>query len=176
MTEKSYSDEEAREILKRAVDFQEREDFQYSQQQLMDLGREMGLSNDAIVKAEQAWRQTARETPVTALASMNDTSGILATEEAAFRRHRMWEFQIHLVAFVFSILTVFIINLITNGLSFPWFLIVVFGWGIGLASHYMVARLTEGETYESAFDEWMERREDRLISRKQRLERLQGEE
>ena len=176
MNNKTYSDDEAREILKRAVDFQEREDFQYSQQQLMDLGREMGLSNDAIVKAEQEWHRGKRETPVTATTSLRDSTGILAAEEAAFQRHRMWEFQIHLVAYLSTVLLVFVINLMTNGLGFPWFLFVALGWGIGVVPHYLVARKTDGEEYESALEDWLDKREERLASRKRRIRRLEDEQ
>ena len=94
MNSKKYSDEEAREILKRAVEYQERDDFSYNDDQLIELGREMGLSQDAIVKATQDL-QAGRETPVrprsTALSpaapeiAVRDIEG----EEAAFRRHRI---------------------------------------------------------------------------------------
>jgi hypothetical protein len=78
MNSKRYSDEEAREILKRAVDFQQQDEFEYTRDQLLDLGREMGLSQDAIVKAEQEYRSKSRwrkkKLPSAAIAGWNSAS------------------------------------------------------------------------------------------------------
>lgn len=179
MNKREYSDDEAREILKRAVEYQERDDFKYSRDQLFDLGREMGLSQDAIVKAEQDVR-TGLETPVKAGRSTQRDSAAsggkteISAEEAAFRRERMMSFYQHLAIYLMGVVTCFIINFVTTGLSFPWFLIVVFGWGMGLVGHYTSVGIMHGDAYEDAFDDWLDKRATRLRKRQHRLE--QGRE
>jgi plasmid stability protein len=93
MNPKKYSDDEAREILKRAVDYQTQDDFQYSREQLIDMGRELGLSEAAIVKAEQERvAQSRAETPVsTSLASTVEIP--VEQLELEFRRHRIAKFR-----------------------------------------------------------------------------------
>jgi hypothetical protein len=179
MNKREYSDDEAREILKRAVEYQERDDYKFSREQLLDLGREMGLSQDAIVKAEQDMRG-GLETPVrakrptaTARATANDTQ--ISEEEAAFRRERMMSFYMHFAIYAAVIALVFTINLMTNGLSFPWFLFVLFGWGIGIVAHFMAVGIMRGDEYEDAFDEWLDNRETRLRKRQRRLGKIKEE-
>jgi hypothetical protein len=176
MNKREYSDDEAREILKRAVDYQERDDFKYSEQQLLDLGREMGLSQDAIVKAQQDFGVGA-ESPVRA----KGTSGTgakekpqVSAEEAAFRRERMMPFYIHLAVFIPCIILVLFINMITS-MAFPWSLIVFFGWLPGLVGHYMTIARTEGNEYEDAFDDWVDNQKARQRKRQRRLEEGRSE-
>lgn len=173
MNKREYSDDEAREILKRAVEYQERDDYKFSREQLLDLGREMGLSQDAIVKAEHDMRG-GLETPVrvkrptaNARATTNDTQ--ISAEEAAFQRERMMSFYMHFAIYAAVIALVFTINFMTNGLSFPWFLFVLFGWGIGIVAHFMAVGIMRGDEYEDAFDEWLDNRETRLRKRQRRL-------
>lgn len=181
MNKREYSDDEAREILKRAVEYQERDDYKFSREQLMDLGREMGLSQDAIVKAERDLTSGV-ETPVRSTKSprpslsqgLANTQGISA-EEAAFRRERMMSFYMHFAIYATVIALVFTINLMTNGLSFPWFLFVLFGWGIGIVAHFMAVGIMRGDEYEDAFDEWLDNRETRLRKRQRRLGEVREE-
>jgi hypothetical protein len=175
MNKREYSDDEAREILKRAVAYQERDDFKFSEQQLLDLGRDMGLSQDAIVKASQDF-QRGIETPVmrTTAKGRNLANGKveISAEEAAFRRERMSPFYIHFGVFLACIVLVFFLNLLT-GLSFPWFLIVVLGWGVGLVGHYLSEGRMEGDAYEDAFDDWLDKQKTRQRKRQRRVEQIQ---
>lgn len=172
MNQREYSDDEAREILKRAVEYQERDDFKYSRDQLFDLGRDMGLSHDAIVKAEQDMA-TGVETPVRSGATRTRTIGdstSISPEEAAFRRERMMGFYQHFAIYLAVVALVFTINLITSGLSFPWFLFVVLGWGIGIVAHFTAVGMMRGDEYEDAFDEWLDNQETRQRRRQRRIE------
>jgi hypothetical protein len=176
MNNKKFSDDEAREILKRAVAYQERDDFHYTNDQLFDIGREMGLSQDAIVKAAQDVA-VGRETPVSGarrpVAAFAETpTGVLAEEEKLFRRERMRDFYVHLAVYICIVTLCLVINLI-SGLQLPWFLFVVLGWGTGIIGHYAASARHEGEEYEKAFDEWLESREEAVKRRQKRVQRLE---
>jgi hypothetical protein len=56
-------------------------------------------------------------------------------ERAKKRVKEIREFYNHLAAYVVVIGGLTVLNLLTT--SFPWVLFVVFGWGIGLAMHWM---------------------------------------
>lgn len=172
MNPKRYSDEEAREILKRAVDYQSQDELQYSRDQLLNLGREMGLSEDAIIKAEQAHlARKGVETPVVPKPSTPTFLEIpIEAEEMAFRRHRMQEFQQNLTSYAIVIPFLFLINFFTTGLDPLWAIYPALGWGIGVLFHYYSARQTEGDEYEKQFDDWLEKRETRMRKRRRRLE------
>lgn len=53
-------------------------------------------------------------------------------------------FQIHATAFVavqtLLVVTWALVWQLGGGTAYPWFLYVLFGWGIGLAVHYIVIR------------------------------------
>lgn len=168
MNPKRYSDEEARDILKRAVDFQQQDDFEYTREQLLDLGREMGLSQDAIVKAEQEYQAKRRiETPVVPASTTIEIP--VEEEEIAFRRHRWLEFRQHLNIYVIVIGFLFLLNLFTSGLQETWFVFPAMAWGIGLAIHFVTSRQTEGDDYEKEFDKWLAKRVKRVRKRQRRL-------
>lgn len=170
MNTKKYSDEEAREILKRAVDFQQQDDFEYSRDQLMDLGREMGLSEDAIVKAEQAHLANQRaETPVVPKPTSFEIP--VEEEELAFRRHRMQEFQQNLRSYMIVIPFLFLINFFSTGLDPLWAIYPALGWGMGVLFHYNSARQTEGDEYDKLLDDWLDKREDRMYKERRRRRR-----
>jgi hypothetical protein len=174
MTPKRYSDEEAREILKRAVDFQQQDEFEYTRDQLFDIGREMGLSQEAIVKAEQAYvGKRGVETPVVPKTTSFEIP--VEEEEIAFRRHRMQEFRQHLNAYGIVMTFLFLINLFT-GMDDIWFVYPALGWGIGVAFHFFHFRQTEGDDYEKEFDKWSAKRAKRIRKRQRRLQTGDGGE
>ncbi len=156
MNKSDYSDEEARAILKRAVAHQEVDEFNYNEQQLFELGRDIGLAPDAIVKAEQ---ELLRDKAVSEPAA---TKPEISAEEAAFRRERLQPFKIHVAVFLAAIPLLFFLNLITSGLAFPWFLIAVLGWAMGLVGYYMTEGRMEGDAYEDAYEKWQRKRRGRL--------------
>jgi len=174
MNPKRYSDEEAREILKRAVDFQQNDDFDFSRDQLLDIGKKMGLSQDAIVKAEREYlAKRGGETPVIPRTTSLETP--VEDEEIAFRRHRMQEFRQHLNSYAIVMTFLLLINLFT-GLDDIWVIYPALGWGIGIAFHFFSVRQTEGEEYEKEFDKWVSKREKRVRKRQRRLSKDNGRE
>jgi hypothetical protein len=172
MNSKRYSDDEAREILKRAVEYQDQSESHYTRDQLLDIGREMGLSEDAIVKAEQAHlAKKGIETPVVLAPTPLTTYEIpVEAEEMAFRRHRIQEFRQNLTSYAIIIPFLFLLNLFTTGFDPLWAIYPALGWGIGVLFHYFSSRQTEGDDYEKQFDEWLDKRATRIRKRRRRLE------
>jgi hypothetical protein len=163
MNKRNYSDEEAREILKRAVEHQDRDEFTYNEQQLLDLGQEMGLSREAIVKAKQ---DVVRDDPPSRLAALLGGTASrnhpdISAEEAAFRRERLQPLKIQFAVYLIAVLFTFTFNLMT-GLAFPWFLFIVFGWAMPLVGFYMEWGRMEGDDYEKSFATWKRKRKQRL--------------
>jgi hypothetical protein len=170
MNKREYNDDEVKEILKRAVEHQDSGDVKYDRDQLFDMGREMGLSQEAIVKAEKEmalgvgpYRHRKR-----------DTSEI-SPEEAAFRRERMNQIYLILFIFVVGVAFVFLLNLLVGGLSFPWFLIAALGGAVGVLGYYMEEGRMHGENYENAFEKWLNKQKKLEQKRQQRLSERQKE-
>lgn len=157
MNPKQYSDEEARKILKRAVDFQPTEEIQYSREQLLSLGQELGLSQDAIVKAEREHlAQQALDIPPNEV-------------ELLFRRERQQGFRRHFIIFAVAIAIFLLLNIFTTGLASPWFLAPLLCWGIAILFHFFYIRSSEGEDYEEELEEWLKERNATMRRRQQEL-------
>jgi hypothetical protein len=72
-----------------------------------------------------------------------------AETESRQRRHERWShahrkgFRIHATVFVavqILILAVWVLQWRLGGTTYPWFVYVLLGWGVGLAAHYAAAR------------------------------------
>lgn len=162
-----YDGKTAREILQRATAIQDSDDF--TRQQLIEMGLEMGLSEAAIVKAEQAYLSG---TPQPHKVGYEQPVPDISEEERIFRRERWQDFYGHLRMYLIVIVFLTIMNIFT-GLSTPddiWVVFPALGWGIGLAIHWATVAYTHGETYEQAFDEWYAKREARRLRRQNRPE------
>jgi hypothetical protein len=152
-----YTDDAARRILQKAMDLQMKDqEGSFSRDQLAEMAQELGISTETLMAAEQEWLQEQEG---------RQEREIQAADIQAFNRERMQSFYAHLVPFVMVNLFLFII-FVTTGSDFPWFLFPLFGWGIGLASHYWAVRQREGEAYENELADWMEKR--RLARQNQR--------
>ncbi len=162
MNKRTYSDDEAREILKRAVEHQDQGEFAFNEQQLFDLGQQIGLSPDAIVKAEQDVVRRAFPSGLGALLGRvtSRSKPDISEEEAAFRRERLHPLKVQFAVYIVAVLLTFSFNLMI-GLTFPWFLFVVFGWAMPLVGFYMEWGRMEGDDYEKAFAKWKRKRKER---------------
>jgi hypothetical protein len=78
-----------------------------------------------------------------------------ARERVIKRMKKRQEFYIHLAVYVGVNLFLWFIGLLTGSLEFPWPLIVMFGWGIGLFAHGV-------ETYFQSSPQIEERREQAI--------------
>jgi hypothetical protein len=170
MHRKDYSEEEARDILKRAVAYQERDTSRYTNDQLLQMGRELGLTQDAIVKAAEDVA-LGRETPIpqAGYIGRDAAARTLAVEEAIFRRERMRDFYVH--ASIFAVVSVILLLAYVFGYGAwgQWFWFALVGWVIGIISHYASAVRHTGDEYEKQFDAWLEKREVWLRRRQERV-------
>jgi hypothetical protein len=173
MNQKHYSDEEAREILKRAVDYEECDAFQYSGNELLDMGREMGLSEAAIVKAEAAIR-TGQATRVRDDHTLGVEDADLVTAEKRYRHQRLQELYLNLAVFV-GVMSLLVVLNFMAGMTFTWVAIVLVCWGGSLIGQYLTLRRPEGEAYEKGFNDWLEKREGQVRKRQRWAQRLKEE-
>ena len=72
-------------------------------------------------------------------AQFADYSEFRDTLQARLERKRI-TFKGHITAYIAVNGSLFLLNLITSGLSFPWFIFPAGGWGIGMVSEYISLR------------------------------------
>jgi hypothetical protein len=112
-----YTREEADAILTRALDMQRGDGT--SHEDLVAAAREVGIAPEVLERAA-AEVVTRRQ----------DEVELVAIRERAWRG-----FYAHLVPYVMVAALLGFVNYMTT--SFPWAVIVMFAWGIGLASHLL---------------------------------------
>jgi hypothetical protein len=126
MADRVYSKEEADAILARAIELHGHGEAT-SHAELLATARELGVAPEALEKA--AADVLARRSDDQALRSL---------------RARQWRgFFAHLVPFVCVGMLLGFINVVTGG--FPWAVIPMLGWGVGLASHLLAVALPDEE-------------------------------
>jgi hypothetical protein len=126
MADRVYSKEEAEAILARAIELHSHGEAT-SHADLVATAREIGVAPEALEKAAAEVLGRRRD-------------------DQAFRalRARQWRgFYAHLVPYVSVGMLLGFINLVTGG--FPWAVIPMLGWGIGLASHLLAVALPDEE-------------------------------
>jgi hypothetical protein len=156
-----YSEETAKEILKRAIDLQgDHSEADFSREQLLDMARDLGISEASLAKAEQNW--LAEQT-------VSEEERMTVEERAAFERHRTQEFRTHLATYLIVNTFLFIIYLVT-GASHPWFIYPLLGWGIGVAIHAVTSYQQDGYNYEQELIQWRAKRKELEASNRRLLQ------
>ncbi len=154
--ETQYSEEAARQILKRAVDLQVQE-RDFTDAQLLEMAEELGISEAVLVRARQSWldeRETTEEQQAT------------QAERRAFVAEQNAEFQTHLGVYVLVNTFLFFLNAVTSPDAW-WFVFPLMGWGLGLAIHGMTHFQKMRSDQEEEFFKWRAKREiKRKIYRK----------
>jgi 2TM domain len=126
MVERVYTKEEADAILARAIELQGHAGAT-SHPELVATAREIGVAPEALEMA--AAEVLARRRDDQALRTL---------------RARRWRgFFAHLVPYVCVGMLLGFINVITGG--FPWAVIPMLGWGIGIASHLLAVAMPDEE-------------------------------
>lgn len=126
MADRVYSKEEADAILTRAIELHGRGEAT-SHADLVATAREIGVAPETVEKA-------AAEV----LTRQRDDQALRAL------RARQWRgFFAHLVPYLSMGMLLGFINIATGG--FPWAVIPMLAWGIGLASHLLVVALPDQE-------------------------------
>ena len=132
-----YTDDDAREILRRAVAL-EAQPADLDDQALREMAAQSGISEHALARAREQWlaeRVTTEE----------------QAERAAFDKSRRAAFMGHLFSFVVMNFFFMILSLMQGA---TWFIWPLLGWGIGLASHGFNLLQKSGPAYENEFDQW----------------------
>jgi hypothetical protein len=127
MAGRVYSKEEAEAILARAIELQVHQGAT-SHDDLVAAAKEVGVSAATIERA--ASEVLARKRDETEMREL---------------RARQWRgLYAHLVPYVMVNALLAFLNVMTGG--FPWMIIVLLGWGIGLASHLVAVAVPDQRT------------------------------
>ena len=78
-------------------------------------------------------------------------------EQAKKRVEEKKGFYIHLTVYIVVNIFLVLIWAFAAGRGFPWFLIVLGGWGIGLISHFMVVFVFEKKSDRAAIEKEAEK-------------------
>ena len=161
MTERRYSRDEVDAILGRAIE-RVHSAGDLTHEDLVAAAREVGIPTDAIETAASE-----------VLAERHERD-----ELTALRKQQWRGFFRHLVPYCFVNGMLITLNMLTT--HFPWALFPLFGWGIGLVSHFMAVVAPNRERLERRL-EWQRDRERRrqikqqLRSNTRQLERDVGQ-
>ncbi len=135
----SYNKEDIQQILALAMN-QEWEQENFSQEQLVEMAAELGISPQKLELAKQQWFKQKHD------------------QEArrAFVSHRLEKFRKHLFSYLVVNIFLVIIDLITDG-SLDWSYWPALGWGIGLVFDARKTYQLSGSEYEKEFRQWYSR-------------------
>lgn len=136
---KQYSEEAAREILRRAME-EETTEKDFSHEQLQAMADELGISSESLARAEQTWLAEERSVPE-------------REDQVAFLRHRQRAFKSHVAMFAIINSFLCLLNLAT-GFDSLWFIYPLLGWGMGVAAHAWSVRQNEGTQYDQELAQW----------------------
>lgn len=145
-----YTQEEANEILRRAVERAPMKD-EMSREQLESVAAEIGVSPEALRKAEDEW-----------IAERADKA-----DRIAFAAGRRLGFYKHFAAYALVTLMVAIVSAgdhDSDGIVPAMVLALM--WGIGIVFHALSAFSTHGGDYDSKYTQWrIERRAHEIAAR-----------
>lgn len=146
-----YTEEQANQILRRAVERMPMKD-EMSREQLESIAGELGVSPEALKKAEDDWEAEEQDKA--------DRKAYIAMRRRGFRHG--------LAAFALLNLVLFVAALASGGEDGPvaLFITVLLGSGIGLGIHGASALRTTGDDFDVSFARWrIERRARELATR-----------
>ena len=147
---RSYSREEVQAILASAVERQHGQGDQLTHDELLAIGKELGVSNEAIE-----------------LAAAGIGDDIEVQRQVRSRVHGLRRgFLYHLVPFILVNVFLAAINFVTGGP--PWFLFPLLGWFIGLGSHAIVALAPNRDKIERQVRRRIEREREKQRRRNER--------
>jgi 2TM domain len=148
---RSYSRDEVQAILANAVERQHGQGDQLTHEDLVAIGKELGVSREAIDLA---------------VAGVGDDLEVQRQVRARVQGLRRG-FLYHFVPFILVNLFLATINFLTWA-DFPWFLFPLLGWAIGLGSHAIVALAPNREKIERQVRRRIEREREKQRRRNER--------
>ncbi|MCB0078251.1 MAG: 2TM domain-containing protein [Anaerolineales bacterium] len=144
MAEKRYSEDAAREILKRASDVQLKES-DFSDSHLAQMARELGISENALVLAKEQYLVDEEQ---------RDAEREEAALQVAFEKYRRKDFSLHLFITAIIIPMVIVLNLLISP-GFLWFIIPLVGLLLSLVGHYWWLQHDGRENYDQQYQRWL---------------------
>jgi hypothetical protein len=148
---RSYSRDEVQAILANAVERQHGQGDRLTHDELVAIGKELGVSREAIDLAA---------------AGVGDDLEVQRQVRARVQGLRRG-FLYHFVPFILVNLFLGAINLLTTP-EFPWFLFPLLGWAIGLGSHAIVALAPNRDKIERQVRRRIEREREKQRRRNER--------
>jgi hypothetical protein len=153
MPSRSYSRDEVQAILASAVERQHAQGDRLTHDDLLAIGKELGVSRDAI------------ELAAAGIGDDLEVQRQVRARVQGLRRGILY----HFVPFVLVNLFLATINFLTwDGAPFPWFLFPLLGWAIGLGSHAIVALAPNREHIERQVRRRIEREREKQRRRNER--------
>ncbi|HTQ47241.1 MAG TPA: 2TM domain-containing protein [Polyangiaceae bacterium] len=150
---RSYSRDEVQAILASAVERQHGQGDQLTHEDLVAIGKELGVSREAIENAA---------------AGIGDDVEVQRQVRIRVQGLRRG-FLYHIVPFLLVNLFLATINFLTwDGFDFPWFLFPLLGWAIGLGSHAIVALAPNRDKIEAQVRRRIEREREKQRRRNER--------
>lgn len=137
-----FSEEEAEQILRLAA---RQSGAGVSQDRLLEMARELGISPDAVLSAAGQVREQTLE----------------KQEQEAFVRERRAKFRQHLISYVTTNVGMMAIDLATTH-HLSWSLIVMACWAIGVFTDAVSTFLPNSEGYQKEFVRWQRKRRAKL--------------
>ncbi|WP_071191446.1 2TM domain-containing protein [Trichormus sp. NMC-1] len=112
----TYSSEEMQQILQKA--FARKQEGEFSQEQIIEIALELGVSSESLQAAEKEWLIQQVE----------------MKKQQISNSQKRKEFKSHLISFIVINGFLILLNLFTSP-SYFWAIYPILGWGLGLLLH-----------------------------------------
>lgn len=140
-----YSEEEANDILRRAIEKLPIRDAM-SLEQLEKIGAELGISPEALRQAE----------------AEHIAAGSQNQQYKVFMAHERGAFKTHLYSYIGVNSFLFLINFIT-GHEYWWFVYPLLGWGLGLFFHAVKVYARDSQMHIDAYNHFLKQRQPKVL-------------
>ncbi|NES99551.1 MAG: 2TM domain-containing protein [Sphaerospermopsis sp. SIO1G2] len=114
----TYNSQEMQQILD--VAFQRQQQGEFTQEQIIEIASELGVSEEALKAAEKVWLMKQFE----------------VKKQQMSNYQKRQEFRSHLISFIVINAFLILLNLFTSP-DYFWAIFPLLGWGIGLFFHWL---------------------------------------
>ncbi|MBD2449805.1 2TM domain-containing protein [Nostoc sp. FACHB-152] len=112
----SFRPEDVQQILQRAMAEKQQENF--SEQQLQEMAAELGISFVTLQTAQQEWQREKE----------------IIKRRQASKSYRLEQIKAHLISYLVINVFLIVLNLVTSP-NYFWAIYPLLGWGLGLGLH-----------------------------------------
>ncbi|MBD2440088.1 2TM domain-containing protein [Nostoc sp. FACHB-110] len=114
----SFRSEDVQQILQRAMADRQQEEF--SQQQLQEMAAELGISFASLQTAQKEWQKEKE----------------LIKRRQVYHAYRLQKIQPHLISYIVVNVFLIVLNFATTP-NYFWAIYPLLGWGLGLGIHIL---------------------------------------